>query len=84
MPEQEYQKLVGKKKFDTFLRFNTISVCNDTEGTNSSQSIQLELTFSTIEKNIAMLIRCWCLSRRILVQRSKGEEITNLMSCNIQ
>lgn len=78
MPEQEYQKLVGKNKFDTFLRFNTISVCNDTEGINLPQSVQLELTFSTIEKNIAMLIRrCWCHSRRVLLQRSKGGGITN-------
>lgn len=39
-----------KKKIDKFLRFNNISVCNDMEGSNLSQSVHLELTFSATLK----------------------------------
>lgn len=39
MPEPEYLKLIGKKKFDTFLRFNTISMCNDMEGMHQLNTI---------------------------------------------
>lgn len=60
-------------------------MCIGTKDTNLSQTVQLEFTFSTREKNIALLIRrCWYLSIRVLMQRIKGEEITNLMSCNTQ
>lgn len=76
----EYRPKPGwkkKKKFDTFFRFNSISVCNDMEGANLSQSVHLEFTFST---TIKIKLCLWCLSKREFLQRSKGTEITKLMS----
>lgn len=41
-PKPDWQK----RELRTFLRFNSISLCNDMEGTNLSLSVHLELTFS--------------------------------------